>query len=53
MIPNISKYEAEKLWNIADLPMKQRVRALKGIVNRIKQADKQIVEKGNNKAVKG
>jgi len=43
MIPNISKYEARQLWNIADLPPKPRMRALKGFVKRIRQADKQIL----------
>ena len=42
MIPNISKYQAERLWNIADLKPKQRMRALRGFVRRIRQADKEI-----------
>jgi len=45
MIPNISKYEAEKLWNIADLPMKQRVRALRGILRQIRQAVRENIKR--------
>ena len=49
MIPEISKYEAEKLWNIADLPKKQRVRALKGILRQIRQAAKENIKREKNR----
>jgi len=47
MIPNICRYEAERLWEIVELKPKQRMRALNRILRQVRQADKQSVKKVN------
>ena len=49
MIPNISRYEAEKLWNIADLPPKHRLKTLNKLLKQVRQADREIDKHGNKK----